>query len=183
MQEQWKAIPGYEGLYEASTLGKIRSVYRYRRVLKPMISSTGYERVDLFNNKKRKQYFVHRLVAMTFIPNPEGKPIVNHMDESKTNNHVDNLEWVTHIENCNYGTAIKRRTMHTDYSNRHSNANQIKAVSKPIEQYTKDGEFIQRWESASECSRKTGIPISSIRRSATGERKTAGGFVFKEVIA
>lgn len=181
MQEQWKAIPGYEGLYEASTLGKIRSVYRYRRVLKPMISSTGYERVDLFNNKKRKQYSVHRLVAMTFIPNPEGKPIVNHMDENKLNNSADNLEWVTHVENCHYGTAIARRTERLDYSKRRiNNARQILACSKPIIQYDKSGNYIREWKSATECSKETGFSISGIRSVVRGKRNSIFGYVFKE---
>lgn len=182
--EVWKPVPNYEGFYEVSNTGKIRSAYRYRRILKPMISNAGYERVDLFKNKNRKQFSVHRLVAMTFIDNPDQKPFVNHKDENKTNNSVDNLEWVTHVENCHYGTAIARRTEHLDYSKRHiNNAGQILACSKPIIQCEKDGTFIRKWRSASECSRETGISISSIRRSATGRQKTAGGFVFKEVTA
>lgn len=182
--EVWKPIPNYEGFYEVSNMGKVRSVYRYKRVLKPMISNTGYERVDLFKNKHREQFSVHRLVAMAFIDNPNAKPFVNHKDENKLNNSADNLEWVTHVENCRYGTAITRRTQNLDYLNRKvNNANQIAACSKTIIQCEKDGTFIRKWRSASECSRETGIPISCIRRSATGERKTAGGFVFKEVIA
>ena len=100
MSEIWKSILDYEGLYEVSNYGRVRSVYRYKRILKPMISNSGYERVDLFKNKNRKQFSVHRLVALTFIDNPEGKEIVNHKDENKLNNHMDNLEWVTNKENC-----------------------------------------------------------------------------------
>lgn len=181
--EIWKPIPKYEGFYEASNTGKIRSVYRYKKVLKPMISNTGYERVDLFKNKVRKQFSVHRLIALTFIDNPDGKPFVNHKDEIKRNNQSDNLEWVTHIENCRYGSAIKRRTQHFDYSKRKvNNANQIKSCSKPIEQYTKNGDFVRAWNSASECSRSTGIPVSSICRVANGDRKTTHDFIFKEVM-
>lgn len=181
--EVWRPIPQYEGFYEASNTGKIRSVYRYKRILKPMISNTGYERVDLFKHKNRRQFFVHRLVATTFINNPDDKPFVNHKDENKLNNSADNLEWVTHIENCRYGTAIERRTAHLDYKKRKvNNANQIKACSKPVDQFDESGNFIKRWSSASECARETGIPSSSIRRVALGERKTAHGFVFKEVM-
>ena len=165
MEELWRPIPNYEGYYEASNLGRIRSVYRYKRVLKPMISNTGYERVDLFKNRHRKQYSVHRLVAITFIDNPDNKPFVNHRDENKINNCADNLEWVTHVENCRYGTAIERRTKHFDYSKRKiNNAGQIEACSKPIAQYTKDGRFVRNWKSASECARKNGWQISNIRR-------------------
>lgn len=180
MEELWKPIPNYEGYYEASNLGRIRSVYRYKRVLKPMISNTGYERVDLFKNKCRKQYGVHRLVAITFIDNSDDKPFVNHKDENKLNNRASNLEWVTHVENCNYGTAIRRRTAHTDYSNRHGHPNQIKAASKPISQYTKDGQFIRDWDSASECARATGLSASSIRKVTSGKRNSLFGYVFKE---
>ena len=183
MEELWRPIPNYEGYYEASNLGRIRSVYRYKRVLKPMISNTGYERVDLFKNRHRKQYSVHRLVAITFINNPDNKPFVNHRDENKINNCADNLEWVTHVENCRYGTAIERRTKHFDYSKRKiNNAGQIEACSKPIAQYTKDGRFVRNWKSASECARKNGWQISNIRRCCKKEYATAYGFVFREVI-
>lgn len=179
--EVWKPIPNYEGFYEVSNTGKVRSIYRYRRVLKPMISTTGYERVDLFKNKNRKQFSVHRLVAMTFIDNPDQKPFVNHKDENKTNNSVDNLEWVTHVENCHYGTAIARRTEHLDYSKRRiNNAGQILACSKPIIQYDKNGNYIREWKSATECSKETGFSISGIRSVVRGKRNSIFGYVFKE---
>lgn len=179
--EEWRPIPNYEELYEVSNYGRVRSLFRYKKVLKPSPVSTGYLTVELWKNKCSKRILVHRLVAMAFIDNPENKPFVNHKDETRTNNNVENLEWVTHIENCNYGTAIARRLSHTDYSKmvRHPE-NQIKACSKPIAQYTKDGKHIKSWASASECHRKTGIPISCIRRVARGERQTAGGYVFRE---
>lgn len=180
--ETWKPIPGYEGFYEASDMGRIRSVYRYKRVLKPMISNTGYKRVDLFKDKSRKQFSVHRLVAMTFVNNPNGKPFVNHRDENKLNNCADNLEWVSHVENCRYGTAIARRTEHLDYSKRRiNNAGQIAACSIPVAQFTKGGEFVRNWASASECARENGWQVSNIRRSCTADHATAYGFIFKEV--
>lgn len=180
----WKPVPGYEGFYEVSNSGKIRSVYRYKKILKPMISNTGYERVDLFKNKVRKQFSVHRLVAMAFIKIEDGKPFVNHKDENKLNNNVDNLEWISHVENCRYGTAIARRTQHLDYSNRRiNNAGQIAALSKPIAQFTKSGSFIRKWASASECARENGWTVSCIRRNCLGETSTAYGFIFKEVTA
>ena len=179
--EIWKPIPGYENFYEVSNMGHIKSVYRYKKILKPMISNSGYKRVDLFKKGVRKQVSVHRIVAEVFVANPFNKTFVNHKNEIKTDNRADNLEWVTHKENCNYGTAIQRRLAHTDYSNRTiNNANQIKACSKPILQYSKNGEFIRAWNSASECARINGWCISNIRRAAKKERKTAYGFVFTE---
>lgn len=181
MSEIWKSIPDYEGLYEVSNYGRVRSVYRYKRILKPMISNSGYERVDLFKNKNRKQFSVHRLVALTFIDNPEGKKIVNHKDENKLNNHINNLEWVTNKENCQYGTAIERRTEHFNYKVRKvNNANQIARCSKPISQFTKDGIFIRDWPSAAVCARETGYSVSGIRGVVTGKRNSIFGYIFKE---
>lgn len=181
MEEIWRSVDGYEGLYEVSNFGHVRSLFRYKRILKPMISSTGYQRVDLFKNKQRKQFSVHRLVATAFVNNDDNKPFVNHKDENKLNNRADNLEWVTHQENCLYGTAIQRRMLHTDYSKRRiNNANQIKACSKPILQFTKDGQFIKAWKSATECEKETGISKSGIRKVVNGQRNSIYGFVFKE---
>lgn len=178
----WKPVPGYEGLYEVSNTGVVRSLYRYKKELKPMISNSGYERVDLFKDGKRKQYSVHRLVAVCFCKKPDDCDVVNHKDECKTNNNAENLEWVSHIENCRWGTAIARRTQNIDYSKRKvNNANQIKVCSKPILMYTKNGEFIREWSSASECVRQCGFSsVAGIRRCVSGERKTAFGYVFKE---
>lgn len=177
----WKPIVGFEGLYEVSSDGRVRSVFRYKKELKPMISNSGYERVDLFKNKKRKQFSIHRLVADAFCEKQEGKNIVNHKDECKTNNCAENLEWVDQKYNCNYGSAQKKKVVNTDYSKRKiNNFNQILKCSKPISQYTKEGIFVKNWKSASECFKKTGIPISCIRRVCREERKTAGGFIFKE---
>lgn len=173
----WKDVQGYEGLYMVSNDGRVKSITRYKKELKPSIGSSGYYYVQLWHDGKCKCRNIHRLVAQAFCENPENKPFVNHLDENKLNNSATNLEWVTHKENCNYGTAIQRRMQHMDYSKRIiDNSNQIESVSKPIKQYTKQGEFIRTWKSASECHRETGIAISSIRRVVSGERNTAGGF-------
>lgn len=178
----WKPIDGYEGLYEVSSDGRVRSLYRYKKELKPNIGRGGYYYIQLWNKGKGKCVSIHRLVAEAFCDNPKRKPFVNHIDENKLNNNIENLEWVTHKENCNHGTAIARRVKNTDFSKRRvNNKNQIKSCSKPITQYSKNGEFIRNWESASECSRATGISISGIRRVCTGERKSTKGFIFKEV--
>ena len=179
----WKSIPGYEGLYEISNIGNVRSLFRYKKTLKPHLTINGYQYVQLFKNKVGKNYYVHRLVAMAFIPKEEGKEIVNHKDENKINNCVENLEWTSHIENCRWGTAIARRTQNLDYSKRKvNNANQIKACSKPILQNTKNGEFVIARESASECARENGWTISNIRRACSRKKGTAYGYLFKEVI-
>lgn len=181
-EEIWKPVPGYEGLYEVSNFGRVRSLFRYKKILKPSPNWNGYTTAELWKGKRRKRISIHRLVATCFCDNPYNKPFVNHKDETRTNNRADNLEWVTHVENCNYGTAIARRIAHTDYTNRHSHPNQIKAASKPVEQYTQDGKLIRRWNSAAECCRENGWTVSNIRRAARGELRTAYGYVFREVI-
>ena len=178
----WKPIPGYEGLYEVSNDGQVRSLFRYKKTLKPSPLTNGYLTVELWKGKKRKRIGIHRLVAMCFCQNPNNKPFVNHLDETRTNNRANNLEWVTHVENCNYGTAIARRLQHTDYKNRRVNkAELIEACSKPIGQYALDGHLIKTWTSASECCRANGWTISNVRRAATGEHKTAYGYIFKPI--
>ena len=120
MEEIWKDIEGYEGYYQISTLGRIKSVARivsfekYQYKLKKMVQATqkvpekirtgysddhGYYRVELNKDGKSTSFLVHRLVASTFIPNPENKREVNHIDGNPSNNHLDNLEWVTSSEN------------------------------------------------------------------------------------
>lgn len=183
MSEIWKPIPNYEGLYEASSLGRIRSVYRYNRILKPMISNSGYARVDLFKNKNRKQFSVHRLIAMTFISNPEGKKAVNHIDENKLNNCIDNLEWVTHKENCNFGTAIKRRLMHTNYDMRDRSwqtAEHYEQVSITMSQPVICVETGKVYRNCRVASEDTGYPARSISRWINGKKQKAGKLTFRK---
>ena len=112
MEEVWKDIEGYEGLYEVSNLGRVKSLHGLsEKIMKNSNGSGGYQKLSLTKNKIPKNFFVHRLVAQAFIPNPESKPEVNHIDEDKTNNRVDNLEWMTHIENSMFGTRNERSSV------------------------------------------------------------------------
>lgn len=121
MEEQWKPITGYEGLYEVSNLGNVRSLDRRTRaknnstmlrkgcILIPFYEEKkGYYQVTLNKDGKKKHHRVHRLVASAFLENPFNYTDVNHKDENKTNNHVDNLEWCTRKYNNNYGTKPER---------------------------------------------------------------------------
>lgn len=120
--EEWKSIPGYEGLYEVSSYGRVRSLeisyvrkdgrmyHKPEIILSPKNNGKGYFTVCLYKNKTHKYYLIHRLVALTFIPNPDNLPCVNHKDEDKTNNRVDNLEWCTVKYNSNYKGVLKRRS-------------------------------------------------------------------------
>lgn len=102
-----KDIPNYEGLYSITEDGQVWS-YRKKRFLKPYDNGIGYQTVSLFKDKIGKQLLVHRLVAITYIPNPNNYPEVNHKDEKKWHNEVSNLEWCDHIYNNNYGTRNQR---------------------------------------------------------------------------
>lgn len=115
MIEEWRPVIGYEGLYEVSSLGRVRSLDKYvkgkgyrlhkGKVLSPTKNKNGYLKVNLHCNGKRKTITVHRLVAQAFIPNPDNLPQVNHRDEDKTNNRVENLEMCDVKYNLSYGTA------------------------------------------------------------------------------
>lgn len=124
-KEIWKDIPGYEGNYQVSNLGRIKSVDKVKHVKDPKsnreydrhfpeciktvsVDNKGYLFVNLKINSKNTRYRVHRLVAQVFIPNPENLPQVNHIDEDKTNNCVDNLEWCTPMYNNLHGTRLQR---------------------------------------------------------------------------
>lgn len=111
VKEIWKPVVGYENLYEVSNMGFIRSLKRQTiskrnivrnwesKPIKVIINPRGYAVVNLYLNRKMKQYRIHRLVAISFIPNPHNKPYVNHLDGVKSNNNINNLEWCTSQEN------------------------------------------------------------------------------------
>ena len=121
MNEEWRPIEGYEGLYEVSSYGRVRSVDRYvkskgesywlrkGKMLSPAKDKNGYLKVNLSCNGKNNIIRVHRLIAQSFLPNPDNLPEVNHKDEDKTNNNVDNLEWCDRSYNISYGTRTERQ--------------------------------------------------------------------------
>jgi hypothetical protein len=165
MDEIWKDIPGYEGLYLVSNTGEVFSL-RCRRCLVQHQDRGGYLRVPLVLDKKHKLWAVHRLVAMAFIPNPDNFPEINHRDENKTNNHEENLEWCTRKYNAHYGTALKRMAM---------------TSSKPVEQM-KDGEVVKRWESIKAAGEDTGFDRGNISKCCTGKSRTYKGYEWRFAI-
>ena len=180
MSEIWKPASRYEGFYEVSTFGRVRSVakdvwcgkgYRHRKgkILKPYITY-GYPRVHLSKDGIKHNVMVHRLVAETFIPNPLNHPCINHKDENPMNPHVDNLEWCTYEYNSNYGTHRERMSkMFLNYPK----------YSLPVVRFTKDGVYVDEFCSISEAHRVTGI--NNIERCCKGLSRysTAGGFKWK----
>ena len=181
--EVWKSIKGYEGLYQVSNMGRVKSLERIitkrnglkqsvqGRILKPIVGQDGYLLVNLYDSSgKRKSFYAHRLVCETFLDNPENKPCVNHIDENKTNNVASNLEWCTYKENNNYGTRNARI----------AKAN-VKNKSKPVGQYIRDGNLIKIWQSINEVERQLGFRKSHISEVARGKLKTAYGYVWKYI--
>lgn len=171
--EKWKDIIGYEGLYQASSLGNIRSLDRYDcrgnwikgKVMKPRLINSGYLMVHFRNeNGKRKGLLVHRLVAQAWIDNPEGKKQVDHIDENKLNNRVENLRWATPKENTNHGTGMKRAALSRGIS---------------VAQLTEDNEVIAIFPSLAEAGRKTKINDSAIGACCSGRFKHAGGYKWR----
>ena len=174
----WKPVQGYEGFYEVSNLGRVRSLDRVRpfldttriyrgRIMGAKPSDHGENRylyVTLSKDKNVKKAAVHRLVAEAFIENPKGFPEVNHKDEDKTNNRADNLEWCDRKYNNAYGTA-KMRAAATQ--------------GTPVIQ-VKDGIIINAWPTQGMAAACTGASQSGISACLRGEMKTSGGFEWVE---
>lgn len=161
MIEVWKDIDGYPN-YQASNLGRVKSLnYKktgVEKILKGYKNRNGYLRVNLSKKGKSKLYYIHRLVAQAFISNPNNWSQINHIDEDKTNNKVDNLEFCTAEYNINYGTRTER-------------------TQKPILQFSKEGEFIRKWDSIVDIERELGFNHSAITKCCKGKLyKSVGGY-------
>ena len=160
INEIWKDCKGYEGLYQVSNLGRVWSI-RSQRYLKGSYNKDGYIQVYLTaKNGKSKKEYIHRLVALVFLDNPNNLPQVNHKDEDKSNNCVDNLEWISIKDNANHGTRIERIS---------------KANSIPVYCFELDKIFY----GAREAARELGINHSSISKACKGQLKTAGGYLWE----
>ena len=170
-KEIWCPIEGYEGLYEVSSLGNVRSLNynhtKLKKIMKPR-EIKGYLIVSLCKDGKQKNIAVHRLVAEAFLPNWFDEPQVNHIDEDKTNNNVNNLEWCDSKYNINYGIRNKK------VSEKNINGK----LSKSVLQFTKTGEFVREWPSVGEAVRN-GYNKGHIASCCRGEIKSHKGYIWK----
>ena len=170
--EIWEDIPGYEGYYQISNLGNVKSLKREtnnnhgkEEYIKSQEIRNGYYSVSLWKEGKGKHYTIHRLLAELFIPNPDDKPQVNHIDGNKLNNNLLNLEWVTQEENA-----------------RHAYMNGlIQQKTTPVIQYDKDMNFIREWNSIKEIEEELKINHGNIVTvcKQNSNRKYAGGYIWR----
>lgn len=177
-KEIWKDVPGYEGIYQASTLGRIRSIDRlfYRNGFEVKVRGrmmkqsgnrghgVGYNIVSLWKDGERKQGYVHRLVASTFIPNPSGLTCINHKDRDIKNNRVSNLEWCTQQYNVTYMDAHIKR-----------GKNQRKAVLV----FNKDGSLFGEFPCCEEAGKALGLRTETLQRYMAGKHKNRDGMTFQ----
>lgn len=175
MQEIWKDIKGYKGLYQVSNFGKIKRINPKMKILKETDNGNGYKIVGLCKNNKRKNYYVHRLVAEAFIPNLNNFKEINHIDNNKSNNIVNNLEWCTRNYNVKYSYD---RGYHIPPKNMLGRKGKNHPISKPVKQYDLNGNFIKEYESANLASQATKVCYMSIKKCRCGRQKTAGGFIW-----
>lgn len=174
--EIWKDIEGYEGYYQVSTEGRIRSLDRRvwngrgyilleGKLVAQTLKKDGYLKVKLNKEGEHKHFLVHRLVAQAFIPNPDNLPSVNHKDENKTNNSVENLEWCTVAYNNSYGDRLKHLA---------------RSRGKKVAQI-KDGEVIATYYSCVEAAKQINGHNSRISECARGLNETAYGYKWRYV--
>lgn len=185
MEEIWKDIEGYEGLYQVSNLGRIRGLDRYLSVerygktynrfqkgsiVKKQKSTCNYNQVQLHKGNEAHTYPVYKLVANAFISNPENKPCVDHINTDRNDDRACNLRWVTYKENANNPLTMKK------YLGRDGNPQLDKR--KPVSQFTKDGVFIKKWVCARVAAKELGITKSNIQSVAEHRPHfhTAGGY-------
>ena len=174
MSEEWRDVVGYEGLYQVSSEGRVKSLERKdrlgrtvkERILKPGVVGSGYLMISLCTGGKQKMFSVHRLVCQAFHENPDNKPQVNHINEDKADNRACNLEWSTAKENMNHGTHNERVA---------------KALSKPVGQYTRYGDLVKVWPSTIEVQRQIGFGQGNICQAANGKFKQVYGFTWKYI--
>jgi len=187
--EVWKAIEGYEGYYEISNLGRVKSLKRqvktavgYRTVTERILIyqlSYGYPRVVLRRENTDKSFVIHRLIALAFIPNPNSFPIINHINGVRNDYRIENLEWCTYSHNTKHAFETGLHDINPIIKMGKENAIKMRIKVRQLKKKTK--ESIKIYDSISDASLQTDIPISNIVEVCKGRRKSAGGYSWEYV--
>lgn len=188
MKEEWKDIEGYEGIYQVSNLGRVKSLQRFvnnthcsKRLIKESILSVKreshqYDYISLYKNNKGKRAYIHRLVAQAFIQNPNNYTDVNHKNEVKRDNRVENLEWCDKKYNNNYGTG-KRRMIESRNAHKKWNA------EREIHMYDLNGVYVRSFRSVVEAARYFNCSDSNIRPIIDKRHRSSFGYMFSSIKA
>lgn len=175
MEEIWKDVKDYEGLYQISNYGRVKSLARTAHskysdrqlkeiIMSPKTTRFGYYAVRLCKNGKKKDFLVHRLVAQAFIPNNFNLPQINHKDENRKNNNVENLEWCDASYNINYGNRNKKVS---------------EKISRKVAKYDLEGNLLKVYKSMTEAQNENGIWHSEIGKCCRKISKTASNFMWE----
>ena len=192
--EVWKDVVGYEGLYQVSNLGRVKSLdryviisdiprYRKSKIRVQMPSHNGYRRVQVSKEGKTKYFFVHVLVALAFIPNPENKPEIDHINTDRVDNRMENLRWSTRKENASnpltrqkLSEKEKRKWKEYEYAQRRIEQHHNK---REVQQISMTGTVVATYISASYAARLLGVSSRSITACCEGRNQTCLGYFFK----
>ena len=188
MDEIWRDIEGYEGLYQVSNLGRVKALPKYcfngsgnwlmqERILSPITTTRGYFYVCLYKAKQQRRFFIHRLVASAFIPNIHNKPDIDHINAIKTDNRSINLRWATKTDNMN-NPLTRKKLSETKKGISHPKGKDSKR-SRLIQQYTLDGKFIKEWHGSKEIARALNGDNSYIIKCCKGLYPYAYGYIWK----
>ena len=162
--EEWRDIPGYEGWYQVSNLGRVRSMRRISPSIMSPSTYNGYHRVNLSNGGKYTTIHIHRLVAMVFLPNPYNYPQVNHLDGNRQNNNINNLEWCSRSQNQIHAYRVLGRA---------------RPRCKPVIQMDDNEKILNMFESISQASRYCNVSVTTIREAILGKINHAEGFKWR----
>ena len=190
-EEIWKDIEGFDN-YQISNLCRVKNV-KFNRFVKPLLGKHGYVCVNLYKDGKLKHLLLHRLLALAFIPNPENKPCIDHINTDRTDNRIENLRWATQKENhnnplslINHANASRGRVVSEEQKKRQSEKMKgrfkgVRKFSKKIIQLTLDGNFVREWDSIKDAADSFGVSSSAIWNCLNGkcQVKSIKGFIWK----